>query len=160
LRIKKCIKGVGTFALQFGKRGDHITFSIWLIQLKDHSILASGSLNTFIPISLGLAHFHRFICIPISLGLTQLTVLIPISLGSFTSHILRFLDDKYYDFKPKKVKSNFETLTGKWEFQIWSDRDGLSLPLDWLYLYLYLGLLLGEAHPPAPEHQQQLVEQT
>jgi hypothetical protein len=44
-------------------------------------------------------------------------------------------------------------------FQIWSGKDGLSLPLGWLYLYLSLGLR-WEAHPPAPEPQQQLVEQT
>ena len=33
------------------------------------------------------------------------------------------------------------------------------MPLGWLYLYLSLGLR-WEAHPPAPELQQPLVEQT
>ena len=46
------------------------------------------------------------------------------------------------------------------QFQTWSDRVELSQTLDWLYLYLYLSLPLGEAHPQVRDYQQQLVGQT
>jgi hypothetical protein len=56
--------------------------------ITQHSIQPKAHSDTYIPISHGLAHFHRFICIPFSLGLTQLIVLIPISLGLI--HVTHF----------------------------------------------------------------------